>query len=181
MENDALIAKQLQQDEDRESARRLSAVNRSFSEGNLPLRYDVSASGTTPGHTTRNAQNLGETREYPAAVDICYAGGLAMINAAGFAQPATAEAGNAGCVGVFLKTVDNSGGSAGDLDVEVEEGDFLFDAASIVQGNLGEVMYASDDQTFDETQGANEPQVGQLVEFVSTTSGYVRVSLATSK
>ena len=42
-------------------------------------------------------------------------------------------------------------------------------------------MFASDDQTFDETKATNEPTVGILVEFVSSTSGWVDISLANSK
>lgn len=127
-----------------------------------------------------NSRNTGAKRKYDAAVDICYAGGFAMINAAGFAQPATAEASNGGVVGIFTETVDNSGGSAGDLKVEVQEGDFLMTAVSIVQGDNGSVMYALDDATFDETQLSNQPIVGKLVEFVSATSGWVAVGAAHS-
>lgn len=128
-----------------------------------------------------DSRNLGPVRSYPCAVDVCYAGGLAMINAAGFIQPATAEASNAGVVGVFLKTVDNSGGAAGDLTVDVEEGDYLMAAVSIAETDVGSIMYGLDDATIDETQLANQPIVGTLVEYVSATSGWVRVGVATAR
>lgn len=108
----------------------------------------------------------------------CIKGGMAMVNAAGFVTPATAEASNNGVIGVFERTIDNSGGSAGDYLATIIEGEFLFTAVSIVQGSVGAVMYALDDQTFDETQLANQPQCGKLTRFVSATSGYIALSLA---
>lgn len=127
-----------------------------------------------------DSRNLGAKRTYPAAADVCYAGGVCMINAAGFAQPAVAEAGNAGCVGIFVKTVDNSAGSAGDLTVEVQEGDYQLAAVSIAQTSLNLAMYGLDDATFDETQLTNQPVLGKLLEYESATLGWVRISLETS-
>lgn len=127
-----------------------------------------------------DSRNLKDPVSYPMAVDIIYAGSLVRINAAGFLAPAAAEASTGGCVGVAFETVDNSGGSAGDLRCDVQEGHFRFAATSIVQGDVGAVMFASDDQTFDETQGANEPIAGKLVEFLSATEGVIAVGLAHS-
>ena len=127
-----------------------------------------------------DSRNLGDVRNFPLAAVKCWAGGKAMISAAGFITPALAEASNAGVVGVFLKTVDNSGGAAGDLTVDVEEGDYLMAAVSIAQTDVGSVMYSLDDATFDETQLANQPRTGILVEYVSATQGWVRLSLATA-
>lgn len=124
------------------------------------------------------SRSLGKIHYVPLAVDIAYAGGAAMINAAGYAAPAAADAGNAGCWGAFTETVDNSGGSAGTKSAQIQEGTFLFAATSIAQTSLGLAMYFTDDQTFDETQGANEPQGGKLVELVSSTSGWVEMSVA---
>ena len=128
-----------------------------------------------------DSKTLGAVRTYPCAADVCYAGGIAMINAAGYIQPAVAEAANSGCVGVFLKTVDNSGGAAGDETVDVQEGDFLMGAVSIAQSDNGAIMYGLDDATFDETQLANQPIVGTLVKYVSATSGWVTISVATAR
>jgi hypothetical protein len=125
-------------------------------------------------------RNLGKHRQFPLAAVKCYKGGLAMINAAGYITPAVAEASNAGIVGVFLKTVDNSAGAAGALNAVVQECDVLCVAVSIAQTDVGTVMYALDDQTIDETQLANQPIAGRLVEYVSATSGWCAVSLATS-
>jgi len=127
-----------------------------------------------------DSRNLGAVRQYPLAAVKCYAGGTCMINAAGFATPAVAESGNAGCVGIFLKTVDNSGGSAGDLFVDAQEGDYQLAAVSIAQTSLNLTMYGLDDATFDETQLTNQPIVGKLIKVDSATLGWVRISLATS-
>jgi len=122
-------------------------------------------------------RNLGDFRQFPLAAVKCYKGGLAMVNAAGFITPAVAEASNAGVRGVFTETIDNSGGSAGDLNAVIEECDVLCVAVSIAQTDVGTTMYALDDQTIDETQLTNQPKVGDLVEYVSATSGWVRTSL----
>lgn len=42
-------------------------------------------------------------------------------------------------------------------------------------------MYADDDQTIDETQATNCPRVGYLAEYVSASSGWVRIGLAESR
>lgn len=130
---------------------------------------------------TTKSRNLGRVYEFPAAVDIIYAGGMVNINAAGFAEPAMAEASNGNVCGVAIETVDNSGGSAGTLNVRVQEGDFLFVATgTLAQTDVGAEMFASDDQTFSKTQASNEPSVGPLLEYVSATSGWVRVELGSS-
>lgn len=123
----------------------------------------------------RATQSRGKvtTRRYKVGVDVCYAGGMAMIDSAGYAVPAAAAASNLGCVGVFKETVDNSGGSAGDLWAEVEAGEFLFAADSVAQANVNMVVYADDDQTVDETQATNCPKAGILVEVVSASSAWV--------
>lgn len=124
------------------------------------------------------SQELGVKRKFPLAAVACYKGGLAMINSAGYVTPATASASNKGCVGIFVDDVDNSGGSAGDLSVEVQEGEFLFVGVGLTQAEVGDVCYASDDQTFSNAQASNEPQAGKLVEYVSATSGWIAVGAA---
>lgn len=125
------------------------------------------------------SRNAGNPIKYKMADNVTiYAGGLVMINSSGLAQAAAASASNNGCVGVAAETVTNPSG--GTKDIEVLEGEFKFAAASVAQANVGEIMYASDDQTVDETQGANEPRAGIMTEFISTTSCWLRVSLATA-
>lgn len=121
------------------------------------------------------SKNLGSIKRYPVGVDIIYAGGMVMLNSAGYAMPAAAAATNAGVVGVATETVDNSGGSAGDEFVKVQEGWFLFAGTTLGQTTVGLPVYAEDDQTVDETQGANEPVAGILIEYVSASLGWVMI------
>ena len=104
-----------------------------------------------------------------------YAGGMVMIDTNGLAQPANAEAGNNGCVGVALTDVLST--ASGNERIVVQEGIFLFAASSIAQANVGERVFAHDDQTVDQTTGSNTPLAGVLVEFVSSTSGWVLIGL----
>lgn len=130
----------------------------------------LSANAVRPG---RNLKPV--VRKYSAGVDIFYTGALVMINAAGYAMPAAAEDQNHGCVGVCAAYVDNSGGSAGDLYVEVLEGEFLFAADTVTQAAVGTILYADDDNTVD-TTSTNAPTAGFVTEFVSATSVWVDVS-----
>lgn len=119
-------------------------------------------------------------QKYPvAASTTIYAGSMVMINSAGYAVPAAAAANNKGTVGVAVATVDNSSGSAGDLDVSAQEGEFLFEGDSLDQANLGDIMFSMDDQTVgdDATATGDEPRCGRLTEFVSATSGWLRIGL----
>lgn len=127
------------------------------------------------------SRNLGRKRSYPAAAVQAYGGGLCMIGSDGYATPATAAVTNNSCPGVYTADFNNSSGSVGDIDITVQEGEFLFVGTSVVQGNVGERLYASDDQTVDETQGSNEPQAGIMTQFVSTTSCWLDVSMTNSK
>lgn len=108
-----------------------------------------------------------------AASTVLFHGSLVMINSSGYAVPAAAGAGNKGVAGVSTEHVDNSDGAAGAKWVRVASGEFLVTAASITQAHVGSTMYASDDDTVDEAQGANEPVAGVLVQYESATSGWL--------
>ena len=108
-----------------------------------------------------------------------YAGGLVMINAAGTAEAATADASNQGCVGVATASVTST--ASGAERVVVQEGIFLMDATTAAQTVVGAKVYGEDDQTVDETQATNEPVAGIAVEFVDASSVWVAVSLTNSK
>ena len=117
---------------------------------------------------------LGDLMIYPVGVDVIYKGAIVMVDDAGFLV-AGADSANGRCVGVADEKVDNSGGSAGDLNCRVVSGrKFRFAATSITQAMLGDAMFIVDDQTFDDAAGAtNDVPVGRLVEFISTTEGWV--------
>lgn len=124
------------------------------------------------------SRNLGAKLQYPVvASDIIYAGSIVMIDSAGYANPAAASVTNNGCVGIAVEKADNASGSAGAVDVEVQEGEFLLDATTAAQTIVGDLVYAEDDQTIDETQGSNEPRAGIATEFVSASSVWVRMGI----
>ncbi len=78
----------------------------------------------------RITQRRGEGVIYPAkcaAVKI-YAGSLVGTNSSGYAGPLTASTYATAVLGVAEETVDNSGGSEGDLSIKVRRGcTFAFD------------------------------------------------------
>lgn len=128
------------------------------------------------------SRNLGTKHQVPvAASTTIYAGTIVMIDSAGYARPAAASVTNKGVVGVATAKVDNSSGSAGDLNVIAQEGEFLFAGDTLGQDDLNAIMYADDDQTIDETQATNCPRVGFLTEFVSASSGWVKISIEASR
>jgi len=100
-----------------------------------------------------------------AAVDILYKGGMAAINAAGYLAPAGLAVTDTIC-GRFVDTYDNSGGSAGDITAEVEQGVFRWtNGDSIVATDIGAPCYASDDQTITKADGnGTRPFAGVIVD-----------------
>lgn len=116
------------------------------------------------------------TRYFPVnALSVIYQGGLVCIDTDGYARPAADTAGFV-CVGVAHES--KTGGAAdGDVWVAVDyNADFLFTASSITQAMLSTspAMYVVDDATVDDAAGAtNDVFVGNLVQYVSTTSGWV--------
>jgi len=121
-------------------------------------------------------------RDIPvAASTTIYAGSMVMVDSAGYATPAAAEVTNNNVAGVAKEKYDNSSGSAGDVWATVQMGSFRLAGTSLVQGNVGEVVYAEDDQTVDDAQSANEPIAGVLEEFISTSEGWVFIDLASNR
>lgn len=115
---------------------------------------------------------------YPVAVDIIYKGALVSINAAGFLAPA-GDTASEFCVGVADQTVDNSGGSAGDLSCRVVSGRaFLMTATSLIQGDVGENATVVDDNEVEVILATtNDVVVGRIIEFVSATSVWVFIPM----
>lgn len=110
--------------------------------------------------------------------DIIYRGALVKINADGYLAPCAAEAG-AVFAGIAYEEVDNSSGSAGDEECRVyKEGVFLLEGSGFAQADVGEAVYASDDQTVTKTHAANLQRVGVIVEFESSTKVWVKIEPA---
>jgi len=109
----------------------------------------------------------------PMGVDIIYRGAMLMHNTSGFVVPAATASAGAYFAGIAEEEKDNSAGSAGDINCKYKrEGVYLLTGAGLVQGDVGEQVYASDDQTVTKTSTTNPP-VGRIVEFVSATQVWV--------
>lgn len=107
----------------------------------------------------RNTPRLvGDIKRGPAAAVKLFAGALAMRNASGYITKGQAALGLVGC-GRVEDYVDNSAGSAGDLDVPFRSGVFAYanssSADEITIADIGNLAYAVDDQTVAKTHGSN--------------------------
>jgi len=123
----------------------------------------------------------GKLQGFPVvASDIIFRGALVKHNAAGFLEPCSAEAG-ATFAGLAFERIDNSSGAAGDLVVRVtRNGMHLLTGAAFTQADIGEQVFASDDQTVSTTQGANEQLVGTIIRLESATQIWVDIEHAVS-
>ncbi len=102
-----------------------------------------------------------------------YKGAIVCTNASGYLV-AGADTDGLKFEGIAYENVLNSG-SDGDYNCKVFTGGVhLLPATSITQAMVGQYMYIVDDGTMDESS-TNKLCVGRLVEFVSTTSGWVDI------
>lgn len=107
-----------------------------------------------------------------------YEGCLAFINASGYADNTTNSGANP-FAGINVKEVDNSGGSAGDLNDEVfAEGRFLLTGTGFTQASVGLRAYATDNYTIgtDATASGAVP-IGEVVGYVDSTHVYVSIEV----
>ncbi len=116
-------------------------------------------------------------QSYPVEDNVTiYKGALVCVNESGYIVPA-ADTDGYRFKGVSYENVDNTitGHSQGGLNVRVlTDGVHLLTATSITQAMVGRYVYVVDDATFDESS-TNKICVGRLVEYVSTTSGWVDI------
>jgi len=95
-----------------------------------------------------NSRELGRIIEYRMAAVKIYHGTIVRLNATGFAIPGDDAANGTMAIGVAIETVDNSGGSAGDLSIKVQKGSFMFvNDGNVVQATTGLNATILDDQT----------------------------------
>lgn len=95
-----------------------------------------------------------------------YAGAIVMLSATGYAAPATAAA-LLVVAGVAQEQVDNTGGADGAQSVRVRKGAFKFaNGDAIAQADVGELAWASDDQTVAKAAAGKSP-VGIITEVES--------------
>lgn len=128
------------------------------------------------------AKKLGDTQTFLAANSkTFYHGGMVMLNTSGLLEPAAAAA-NRGVIGVCeLDSKEHPDGSVasgtgGTTRISVREGLFSFAATTIANTDIGNLVWAEDDQTLDENGLINEPAAGILVERVGNSEGYVYLS-----
>jgi hypothetical protein len=115
----------------------------------------------------RNTPRIeGENKQGAMAAVKIFAGALVMRDALGFLTKGQTAVGLRGA-GMALEQVDNSGGSAGDLDIKYRSGTFRFansaSSDAIAATEIGKLCYAVDDQTVAKTNGANTRSVAGIV------------------
>ena len=109
-----------------------------------------------------------------AASTRIYAGTLVFEKSDGFADDDTGSGAN-NFLGISRDDVDNSSGSAGDLNVELwREGIFTLTGASFAQTSVGKPVFASDNYTLSLT-GAGNSFVGIIEGYISSTKVRVRI------
>lgn len=132
--------------------------------------------------TDRNtARRTGDRLTFDAAASVkCYAGAMAVLDSAGRVKPGVTATGLIP-VGRFAETVDNSTGSAGDVQATVEPGIYRFansaGADEITAAEIGDRCYIVDDQTVAKTDGTGTRSIaGQIVD-VDSAGVWVRVGM----
>ena len=118
----------------------------------------------------------GCVRSYKMDAVNIYEGTLVYLTAGGYATGVTATGVN-GFVGIAKSQVDNSGGSAGDLAIEVyAEGDFeLVGAGTFTIANVGDIVYGDDNYAIVVSIGATSVPIGRCIGYVSATKLTVEI------
>jgi len=115
-------------------------------------------------------------RSYKAAAVRIYQGTLVFLTAGGYATNVTATGVN-GFLGVAINECDNSGGSDGDLNVEVwADGVFeLVGAGTFTIADVGSLVYADDNYAIVVAIGSTSVPIGRVVGYVSATKLLVAI------
>jgi hypothetical protein len=130
-----------------------------------------------------NTKGTGRVQRYPVGANGVITKGHIVMSDAGFAADPAASATNDGCMGIALEDVDNTGGANGDRTVLVmDQIQVVLPATSITSAMVGDIMFAVNQTTFDETDTGNLPELGILKPpFLSTTSGWVYIDADLNK
>jgi len=108
-----------------------------------------------------------KTNDFPVvAADIIYEGAAVGDNASGYARPLVAAD---PFWGFATRKADNSAGAAGDINVNCRERGYVVLPVVGVTGvgDVGDTVYASDDNTFTLTAGANT-DIGKVDRYIGT-------------
>jgi hypothetical protein len=129
-----------------------------------------------------NSKGAGRKRRYGVSANAVITRGHMVMLDGGYAEDPAASAGNDGIAGIALEDVDNTGGADGDVTVLVmDQISVLLAALSITAAMVGDIMFATNATTFDETDTTNLPEAGRLEHFESTTSGWVYIDADLNK
>lgn len=120
-----------------------------------------------------NVPHATDFDHYPViAADIVYEGAAVGDNGSGYARPLTA---GDRFLGIAELKVDNASGSAGDLNVRVKQkGQVKLSVSGAVITDVGQPVYASDDDTFVFSPVGNS-YIGKIARWIS--AGVVMVAL----
>lgn len=134
------------------------------------LGYGVMGLGAAVTANQLIVQSPKGKRSLPvAASTVLYQGTLVFVNAAGYADDDTASGVNK-FAGIAVGIADNSGGSAGDIQVELyTDGDFELVGASFAQTDVGLDVFGDDNYTVATSDGAASVRVGSCAGYVSAT------------
>jgi hypothetical protein len=130
---------------------------------------DVVLAMTTLAANKPRAFELGDVNELPMiAADIIYEGAAVGDNGSGLARPLVAAD---PFLGFAMRKADNSAGAASALRVMVKEVGLIEVAVvgASSAADVGEAVYASDDDTFTLTSTSNSA-VGKVARWVSGTT-----------
>ncbi len=116
------------------------------------------------------------TRSKAAAVNL-YAGTIAFFDATTGYITNDDNAGANAFAGIVYQQCDNSGGSAGDLEVELyTDGIFRLTGSSFTQATNGDLVYAIDNYTI-QASATSASKVGRVVNYVSATVADVLINV----
>lgn len=132
----------------------------------------------TEGRTTAKIDGKRFARPVAAAVKI-HEGALVCLTAAGYATPG-AVATTLIADGLAIKTVDNTGGAAGAVKVEIEKGVFRFANSAagdlITFAEVGDDAYVVDDQTVAKTSGGATRSIAGKIVDVEAQGVWIRIA-----
>jgi len=116
---------------------------------------------------TPRTYEKGDMNDVPViASDIIYEGAAVSENGSGYARPLNTA--DNYFLGFAQSQADNSSGSAGDINVKlVRKGSIKLAVTSVAIDDIGKIVYATDDNTFDITS-TTSPKVGTVKRFVES-------------
>lgn len=118
----------------------------------------------------------GVTFSHPVAAGaVIYFGALIVLNASGYAEPATTATGKKG-LGRADAAVSNAGGANGAVTVPVRRGCFRYgNDGNVTRAHIGGSAYAVDDQTVAPTDGTSTRSAVGTIRDVDALGVWVEI------